>query len=204
MPCVIRMACVMAFLGCDILMAGKLVIISGPSGVGKSTICGQIVQKLDAFLSVSATTRAKAASETNGVHYWFLTKEEFEKRVQENDFLEYANVFGNYYGTPRKPVETAMRQGRVVILEIDVQGALQVKKQRPDAVMIFILPPQEETLQRRIDGRGRGEDEENKKRRLETAKSEIAAARPYYDHWVVNDDLDRAIQEVIEIIKEKK
>jgi guanylate kinase len=184
-------------------MAGKLVIISGPSGVGKSTICGQVVQKLDAFLSVSATTRTKAASEIDGVHYWFLTKEDFEKRIRENDFLEYADVFGNYYGTPRKPVETALKDGRVVILEIDVQGGLQVKKQKPDAIMIFILPPQEETLGRRMDGRGRGEDEVSRKRRLQKAGREIAIGRRHYDRCVVNDDLDQAVREVIEIIQEK-
>lgn len=182
---------------------GKLIIISGPSGVGKSTICNRVVKLLDAFLSVSATTRAKGAAEVDGVNYCFLTKEEFEKRLREDDFLESAKVFGSYYGTPRRPVEAALSEGRVVILEIDVQGALQVKKHRPDAVMIFLLPPKTNVLQKRIDGRGRGEDQETKKNRLETASSEIAAAWQHYDHMVINDDLEQAVKEVIAIIEGK-
>ncbi len=182
---------------------GKLVIISGPSGVGKSTICGRVVKALDAFLSVSATTRFKGDSEVDGQNYWFLTTEEFESRIQQNEFLEYAKVFENYYGTPRQPVDDAVAAGRVVILEIDVQGALQVKKQRPEAVMVFILPPRKEVLEKRIDGRGRGEDAETKKRRLETAAAEIASAWQHYDHMVVNDDLDQAVQEVIDVIEGK-
>lgn len=182
---------------------GKLIIISGPSGVGKSTICRQVVEKLNAFLSVSATTRARGANETDGVNYWFLTKEEFEKRIREDDFLEYADVFGNYYGTPRQPVESALSKGQDVILEIDVQGALQVRKQKPEAMMIFLLPPRQDDLQKRIDGRGRGEDAETKKKRLEKAGSEIAAAWQYYDHLVVNDDLEQAVREVMAIIEGK-
>ena len=182
---------------------GKLVIISGPSGVGKSTLCSQVVEKLDAFLSVSATTRPKADLEVDGRNYRFLTQEEFEKRIREDDFLEYANVFGNYYGTPREPVEAALNEGRVAILEIDVQGALQIKKQRPDAIMIFLLPPRKEVLQSRIDGRGRGEDDMSKKRRLEEASSEIAAAWQHYDHMVVNDNLNQAVQEVVNVIEDK-
>ena len=180
---------------------GKLVIISGPSGVGKSTICARVVKELDAFLSVSATTRFKGESEVNGQNYWFLSTEEFEKRIKENDFLEHAKVFENYYGTPKQPVDDALAEGRVVILEIDVQGALQVKKQRPEAMMVFILPPRKEVLQERIDNRGRGEDALTKKRRLETAASEIAAAWQHYDHLVVNDDLDQAVREVIAVIE---
>ena len=180
---------------------GKLVIISGPSGVGKSTICTRVVKELDAFLSVSATTRFKGESEVDGQNYWFLSTDEFEKRIEQNDFLEYAKVFENYYGTPKQPVDDALAEGRVVILEIDVQGALQVKKQRPEAMMLFILPPRKEVLQERIDSRGRGEDALTKKRRLETAATEIAAAWQHYDHLVVNDDLDQAVREVIAVIE---
>ena len=182
---------------------GKLVIISGPSGVGKSTVCSRIVETLDAFLSVSATTRPQAASEVDGVNYCFLTRDDFEKRIRQDDFLEYAKVFGNYYGTPRQPVEAALNEGRIVILEIDVQGALQVKKQRPDATMIFLLPPRTDILQKRMDTRGRGEDQESKKDRLQTAGSEIAAAWQHYDHMVVNDDLQQAVQEVVNVIEGK-
>jgi guanylate kinase len=182
---------------------GKLVIISGPSGVGKSTICQRIVNELDAVLSVSATTRPQAASEEDGVNYQFLTKEEFEKRIDNDDFLEHANVFGNYYGTPRGPVKAALKDGRVVILEIDVQGALQVKKRNPAATMIFLLPPRKDVLQTRIDGRGRGEDVQTKNKRLEKASSEIAAAWQHYDHMVINDDLEQAVREVKAIIEGK-
>lgn len=182
---------------------GKLVIISGPSGVGKSTICKEIIEKLDAFLSVSATTRARSESEQDGREYVFLTREDFQAKIAEGEFLEYAEVFGNYYGTPKQPVDDALAAGRIVILEIDVQGALQVKKERPEAQTVFILPPHKRELQKRIDSRGRGEDEITKKRRLETASREIATAWQHYDHMVVNDDLDQAVQEVVDIIQEK-
>jgi len=183
--------------------AGKLVIISGPSGVGKSTICKEVVEKLDAFLSVSATTRARSESEQDGREYVFLSREDFQAKIREGEFLEHAEVFGNYYGTPKQPVDDALAAGRIAILEIDVQGALQVKEIRPEAQTIFVLPPHKKELQKRIDNRGRGEDEESKKRRLETASREIAAAWQHYDHMVVNDDLNQAVQEVIDIIQEK-
>ena len=182
---------------------GKLVIVSGPSGVGKSTICARVIEALDAFLSVSATTREKGAQEVDGRNYWYLTREEFKARIDRDEFLEHADVYGNYYGTPKPPVDEALAAGRTVILEIDVQGALQVKKQRPEAIMIFILPPRKEALHERINGRGRGEDDAAKKRRLETASREIAQAWQHYDHLVVNDDLDQAVQEVIEAIESK-
>ena len=179
-----------------------MVIISGPSGVGKSTICQQVVEKLDAFLSVSATTRDRSESEQDGRDYAFLTRDDFETKIQAGAFLEHAEVFGNYYGTPKAPVDEAIAAGRIVILEIDVQGALQVKEVRPKAQMIFILPPRKKDLQERIDGRGRGEDAKTKKRRLETASREIATAWQHYDHMVINDDLSQAVQEVIDIINE--
>lgn len=182
---------------------GKLVIISGPSGVGKSTICRQVVEKVNAFLSVSATTRTQSESEENGREYHFISRQEFEDMILDNAFIEYADVFGNYYGTPAKPVDDAIAEGRIVILEIDVQGALQIKKVRPDTVSIFILPPQKKDLEKRIEGRARGEDVASKKRRLETAGREIATAWQHYDHMVVNDDLEQAISEVIAIIDGK-
>lgn len=178
----------------------KLVIISGPSGVGKSTICKQVVEKLDAFLNVSSTTRPQSETEEQGREYNFLPRQEFEERIQNDAFLEYAEVFGNYYGTPKGPVDEALAAGRIVILEIDVQGALRVKKIRPQAQTIFILPPRKKDLRERIDGRGRGEDEKTKKQRLETASREIAAAWQHYDHMVINDDLSQAVQEVVDII----
>ncbi|MCI0498383.1 MAG: guanylate kinase [Planctomycetales bacterium] len=183
---------------------GKLVVISGPSGVGKSTICRQVVEKRDAFLSVSVTTRNPGAAEVNGRDYRFISRDEFEARAGRGEFLEYADVFGNYYGTPRPPVDEAISAGRIVILEIDVQGGLQVKQRCPQAELIFILPPQREDLQKRMDGRGRGEDEQSRKRRLQAAEKEIAAARQHYDHFVVNDDLASAVQDVIDIIDGKR
>ena len=182
---------------------GKLIIISGPSGVGKSTICSRVVEELDAFLSVSVTTRAKGESEVDGKNYWFISVDEFKQRIDNGDFLEYAEVFGNYYGTPARPIDDAMAAGCKVILEIDVQGMRQVKKLRPEAITIFILPPRKEVLEKRIDGRARGEDETSKKRRLEKAGTEIAAAWQHYDHMVVNDDLDQAVREVLDIIDGK-
>ncbi|OQY05476.1 MAG: guanylate kinase [Planctomycetales bacterium 4572_13] len=181
----------------------NLIIISGPSGVGKSTICEQVVEKLGAFLSVSSTTRTQSETERQGREYNFLPRAEFEEMIQNNDFLEHAEVFGNYYGTPKEPVDEALAAGRIVILEIDVQGALQVKKIRPQTRTIFILPPRSRDLRDRIDGRGRGENEKTKKWRLETAGREIAAAWQHYDHMVINDDLSQAVQEVIDIINGK-
>ena len=182
---------------------GKLVVISGPSGVGKSTICKRVVEELNAFLSVSATTRTQSGIETNGQHYIFMSRDEFQTNIKEGEFLEYAEVYGNYYGTPKTPVDAALAENRVAILEIDVQGGLQVKKSRPNAQMIFILPPHKNDLEKRIVGRGRGEDAASKQRRLETAGREIAAAWQHYDHMVVNDDLDQAVREVIDIIQGK-
>ncbi|MCE5186899.1 MAG: guanylate kinase [Planctomycetaceae bacterium] len=188
----------------DTIANGKLVIISGPSGVGKSTICKRLVEQLDAFVSISVTTRARAAAEENGRDYWFIGPDEFKKRLENNELLEWAEVFGNFYGTPKKPIEEALGQGRVVILEIDVQGARQVKRIFRDALTIFILPPRKEDLLKRMADRDRGEDAQNQRRRLETAAREIADAWQRYDHLVVNDRLEVAVQEIIELIQDSK
>ena len=180
---------------------GKLIIISGPSGVGKSTITRQLIERLDeTYLSVSVTTRPQAPSERNGREYWFLSREQFHKRMAEGLFLEYAEVFGNLYGTPRDKTEEALNAGKTVILEIDVQGAKQVKAIYPQATMIFILPPSGKVLAERIGRRGR-ESGEVAARRLGGAGSEIAAAWQYYDHRVINDDLEQALSEVLQIVK---
>ncbi|HPD47955.1 MAG TPA: guanylate kinase [Anaerohalosphaeraceae bacterium] len=180
---------------------GKLVIISGPSGVGKSTICRAVVERTGAHLSVSATTRPKAPSEVDGRDYHFMSREAFEQGIRNDEFLEYAEVFGNYYGTPRSEVEAALAEGRTVILEIDVQGARKVKQLYPDVIMIFILPPTQKDLADRMKGRGRGEDDRTAKLRLDTAAREIAAAWQYYKHMVINADLEQAIREVMDIIQ---
>jgi guanylate kinase len=178
-------------------------IISGPSGVGKSTVCREVLKKINAFLSISVTSRAKSELETDGKEYWFVTKQEFQKRIDEDWFLEYAEVFGNFYGTPRRPVEEALAAGKSVILEIDVQGALLVKNHYPDAAMIFILPPNQADLAMRMTNRGRGETEAIAKKRLDGADDEIAAAWQHYNNLVINADLDQAVREVIEIIENK-
>jgi len=180
---------------------GKLIVISGPSGVGKSTITRQLIERLDgAWLSVSVTTRPQAATERNGREYWFLSREQFCERIEEGSLLEYAEVFGNFYGTPRDKTEEALDAGRTVILEIDVQGAKQVKAMYPQATMIFILPPSGKVLAERMTHRGR-ESGEVAARRLGGAGSEIAAAEGVYDHKVVNDDLEQAVREIIRIVR---
>jgi len=180
---------------------GKVVIISGPSGVGKSTVCLELVKQINAFLSVSATTRLQSGSEVDGKDYRFLSQEEFQKRVETGGFLEHAEVFGNLYGTPREDVEQALAKGKTVILEIDVQGALVVKNSYPDALMIFILPPSQADLAGRMAGRGRGEDGKTARRRLDSAGVEIAAAWQYYDHMVINADIKQAVEEIEQIVK---
>jgi len=182
---------------------GQLLIVSGPSGVGKSTVCREVCRRTDAFLSVSCTTRQPGNGESDGVHYHFLSLDEFQRRIAEGRLIEYANVYGNYYGTPREPVEAAMQNGQTVILEIDVQGGLQVKRRYPQAKLIFVMPPDIDVLLERIEGRNRGEDAASKQRRLDTARSEIETARAQYDYLVVNDRLETAVDEVIRILENK-
>lgn len=180
---------------------GKIVIVSGPSGVGKSTICKQIVRQLNnAHLSISVTTRPKGQSEIDGQNYRFISGKEFKERVDKGLLLEHAEVFGHLYGTPKDKIEEALASGKIVILEIDVQGARQVKAIFPDALMIFILPPSAKTLAERIDHRGR-EDAETAEKRLQGASDEIAAAWQYYEYMVINEDLKQAVNECIQIIK---
>jgi guanylate kinase len=180
---------------------GKVVIISGPSGVGKGAICREVVKRMrDVYLSVSVTTRPKGADEVDGEDYCFISGELFQEWANKGLLLEYAEVFGNMYGTPKDKVEEALGSGRTVILEIDVQGARQVKAKYPDSVMIFILPPSQRELAERMSGRGR-ECAEETKERLGGASGEIATGWQYYEHMVINDDLERAVDEVVQIIE---
>ena len=180
----------------------KVVIISGPSGVGKSTICKKIFEQLNnIYLSVSVTTKGKSENEVNGRDYWFISKEEFQERIDNGLLLEYAEVFGNMYGTPKDKLDEALEAGKVALLEIDVQGAKQAKQIYKDAVMIFILPPTQKDLAERMNRRGR-EDTKTAEERLSGASTEVAAAWQYYEHMVINDELEQAVDEVIQIIKQ--
>jgi guanylate kinase len=183
---------------------GIVVIISGPSGVGKSTICKEIVNRLDdACLSVSVTTRPKTETETDGQDYWFISKEEFQERIKKGMFLEYAEVFGNLYGTPKDKITETVKAGKTAILEIDVQGAQQAKAVFTDAVMIFILPPSAKVLAERLNHRGR-DSQEVAEERLGGAGIEIAAGWQHYENMVINEDLDHAVNECIQIIEKTK
>lgn len=181
---------------------GKVIVISGPSGVGKSSIVRAVLERVPhACLSVSVTTRPATPQDVEGRDYYFVTREDFEQQIADGRFLEHADVFGNLYGTPKDKVNELLADGKSVILEIDVQGGKQAKLAYPEAVMIFILPPDQKALATRLDERGR-EDADVQDRRLAEAGNEIATAWQYYNHMVINDDLEQAITEVIQIIEE--
>ena len=177
---------------------GILLIISGPSGSGKGTIVGQLCEKNDFALSISATTRKPREHEENGVHYFFHTKEEFEQMRDRKELLEWAEFCGNYYGTPRKYVTEQLMQGKNVILEIEVQGALQVKKIYPDGVLVFMVPPNLEELGRRLTNRGT-EDKETINMRLRRALEEMELVDEY-DYLVINDTIEQATEDILTIV----
>lgn len=182
---------------------GVLIVISGPSGAGKGTICKALLEKhKEIQLSVSATTRPPREGEVDGINYHFLTKENFLQRVSENDFLEYAEVYGNYYGTPKSNVEEILDSGKDVILEIDIQGALKVKEQSEDGVFIFILPPSMEELKQRIIKRG-SETPESLMTRFKSAYQEINYVSKY-NYAVVNDTVDSAVNKIESILTAEK
>ena len=178
---------------------GKLVVYTGFSGVGKGTVLKRIRELDDSVkLSVSCTTREPREGETDGVEYFFVTKDEFRRLIDEDGFLEYATYCDNYYGTPRKAVEEMLEKGFNVFLEIEVQGGMQVLSKMPDCVSIFVVPPSIEELERRLRGRGT-EDEETILKRLAAVKTEQEYILNY-EHTVLNDDVDRAAKEIISII----
>lgn len=178
---------------------GRLFVISGPSGTGKGTICKELIKDDKIRLSVSMTTRNPREGEVHGVSYYFATKEEFLQKIDAGGFLEYAEVFGNYYGTPKMEVLELLDEGIDVLLEIDVQGALQIKDVYPEAVLVFILPPSMEELRARLTGRAT-ETQDVVERRLGEAAKEISYVKQY-DYAVINDELDKAIENVKMVIK---
>lgn len=180
-------------------MSGRLFVISGPSGVGKGTLVSNVMGRRDGtWLSVSATTRSPREGEIDGVSYFFLTDEEFDEKVAEDDFLEWASVHGNRYGTLKSVVEERLAEDIDVILEIDPQGAFKVRDKMPEALLIFVLPPSFEELERRLVGRGT-ESPEQVERRLQTARLELEQ-EPCYNVSLVNDDIERATRELISIL----
>lgn len=184
----------MSMDGQEALTPGRMVLISGPSGCGKSTIIQRLISDARVEFSISATTRPIREGEVEGVDYHFLTAEQFRSKVEEGAFIEYAEVYGNLYGTLRAPMEAAIAAGRVFLVEIDVQGALQLRALGEPGVYVFISPPSFEELQRRLVGRGT-ESPEVLERRLKKAEDEYRE-RVKYDHIVVNDELDLAVEEV--------
>ena len=181
-------------------IAPLVIIVSGPSGSGKSTLVQKILEMPGTMPSVSVTTRGRRATESSGKCYDFVTDAEFEAMIARGEFLEYARVFGRHsYGTPKKWLEESRRTGLDLVLEIDVQGASQVKRQLSESVAIFILPPSRQELERRLRSRGQNSDEDIA-RRLQRARDEIAEFGKYYDYCVVNEDVERAGREVQAIV----
>jgi len=181
-------------------LAPLVLIVSGPSGSGKSTLVQKILELPATMPSVSCTTRPRRATESTGKCYDFVTEAEFDAMAARGDFLEFAQVFGKHsYGTPKKWLDESRRSGRDLVLEIDVQGAAQVKRKLPESVAIFILPPSRQELERRLRSRGQDSDEEIA-RRLAQARDEIAAFGKYYDYCVVNEDVERAGREAQSIL----
>ena len=178
---------------------GLLIVVSGASGTGKGTICKKILADMpEVAYSISATTRAPRPGETDGKEYYFISRDEFKAWIAEGKFLEFADVYGNFYGTPLNKIEERLNRGEDILLEIDVQGALNVKRKCPDGIYIFLLPPSLEELKRRIEGRGT-ETAESLQRRLDNAIAEIKIGREY-NYVVVNDTVDNAVAQIKAIL----
>jgi len=178
---------------------GFLFVLSGPSGAGKGTLVDHLVRlRADCIFAISSTTRPKREGEADGVQYRFVTREEFEAKRVQGYFLETATVHGNLYGTPANEVDEHVRQGRVVVLDVDVQGGASVRRARPDAVSVFVYPPSFDALRRRLEGRGT-ENSDAVERRLAHAPAELAEWRTY-DYLVVNDELEAAVERLTAIV----
>lgn len=175
---------------------GKLVVLSGPGGVGKSTVAKVLKESSPFFVSVSATTRAPRFNEIHGVDYHFYSNEEFDAAISSNEFLEWAEFAGNRYGTPKKPVEDSLRAGKSVLLEIEIAGAKQVKAKVPEAILVFLEPPTWEELVSRLEGRGT-DSPERRAARLALAQEEMAAAS-FFDKVLINDQVDGVVASLIE------
>jgi len=181
------------------MQKGLLILVSGASGTGKGTVCKKLLSEMpEMYYSISATTRQPRDGETDGVEYFFISVEDFKKKIAEGKFLEYAEVYGNFYGTPLYKIEEHLTGGRNVLLEIDTQGALKVMEKIPDGVFIFLLPPSLEELYNRIKNRGT-ESEETLQRRFNSAKNEIEVGKKY-QYAVVNDSVDEAVEKIKSII----
>ncbi|MEY4499383.1 MAG: Guanylate kinase [Actinomycetota bacterium] len=183
------------------MVGNRLLVLAGPTAVGKGTVARYIVEhNPDVQLSVSATTRSARPGEVDGVHYYFLTDPEFDALIADGQMLEYAVVHGSHrYGTPKAPVEAALADGKNVLLEIDIQGARQVKQALPEAITVFLAPPSWDELVRRLEDRGT-ENSEQQARRLETAREELAA-QGEFDHILVNDEVAKCATQVVELLK---
>ena len=184
--------------------SGKVVVVTGPSGVGKSTIVREVVDRVGTAFSVSVTTRRPREGEVDTREYHFVDRATFEEMVAHGEMLEWADVYGELYGTPAWPVREAAQSGKKIVLEIDVQGGIQVRQKLPAATFVFIEPPSPEVLARRLRSRGT-EDEETVSRRLAEAAAETQAARDsgVYGHFVVNDDLETAVRQVVRIVNQE-
>lgn len=184
-------------------MSGQLIVLSGPSGVGKSTVVKQLMQKLDNLrFSVSATTRSIRPGEVDGVNYYFVSKDRFQKMIDDGELLEYTNYVGNFYGTPEKPLNEMLKDGFDILLDIEVEGALNVKRRRPDAVTIFVAAPSFAVLQERLEGRG-DTPVHMVEQRLERARWEYSMAKNY-DYLVINDSVEDCASEILSIITAEK